>query len=275
MDSLLKNIRKIYPISEQSFEKLKKIFNEKKFKKKSALSQKNQVSTKFYIVISGIVRSYITDDKGKEHIKFIYTNYSPVAAFGSLIKKKENNVIIECLTDCDLIEVDFLEFKNLAKVNIEILHLYNNLLETQESDEIHLIDVAPTDEVPMELEVSDDPTGEQTGLPIAPLPSAVPIAVQPPAAPQQTPAIQPLRPKKRGRDESISNNIHEIPNNIISDMPMSKALRVAGGKKQKTLKKRQTKKKNTKKTTKKQNRKTKKNIKKKKQTRKNNKNKKK
>ena len=38
-------------------------------------------------------------------------------------------MIIECLTDCDLIEVDFLEFKNLSKVNIEILHLYNNLLE--------------------------------------------------------------------------------------------------------------------------------------------------
>lgn len=129
MDSLLKNIRKIYPISEQSFEKLKKIFNEKKFKKKSALSHKNQVSTKFYIVISGIVRSYVTDDKGKEHIKFIYTNYSPVASFSSLIKTKKNNVLIECLTDCDLIEVDFLKFKNLAKVNIEILHLYNNLLE--------------------------------------------------------------------------------------------------------------------------------------------------
>lgn len=129
MDSLLKNIRKIYPISEQSFEKLKKIFNEKKFKKKSTLSHKNQVSTKFYIVISGIVRSYVTDDKGKEHIKFIYTNYSPVASFSSLIKTKKNNVLIECLTDCDLIEVDFLEFKNLAKVNIEILHLYNNLLE--------------------------------------------------------------------------------------------------------------------------------------------------
>ena len=129
MDSLLKNIRKIYPISEQSFEKLKNIFNVKKFKKKSALSHKNQVSTKFYIVKSGIVRSYITDDKGKEHIKFIYTNYSPVASFSSLIKTKKNNVLIECLTDCDLIEVDFLEFKNLAKVNIEILHLYNNLLE--------------------------------------------------------------------------------------------------------------------------------------------------
>ena len=129
MDSLLKNIRKIYPISEQSFEKLKEIFNVKKFKKKSALSHKNQVSTKFYIVISGIVRSYVTDDKGKEHIKFIYTNYSPVASFSSLIKTKKNNVLIECLTDCDLIEVDFLKFKNLAKVNIEILHLYNNLLE--------------------------------------------------------------------------------------------------------------------------------------------------
>ena len=129
MDSLLKNIRKIYPISEQSFEKLKKIFNVKKFKKKSALSHKNKVSTKFYIVKSGIVRSYITDDKGKEHIKFIYTNYSLVAAFGSLIKKKENNVIIDCLTDCDLIEVDFEEFKSLANSNQEILQLYNNLLE--------------------------------------------------------------------------------------------------------------------------------------------------
>ena len=139
--------------------------------------------------------------------------------------------------------------------------LYDNLLETQESDEIHLIDVAPTDEVRMDLEVSDEPAGEQTSLPTAPLQSVAPIIVQPPAAPQQTPAIQPLRPsKKRGRDDITLNN-----------MPNYKALRVAGGKKQKTLKKRQSKKKNIKKTTKKRNRKTKKNMKKKKHTRKNNK----
>ena len=69
MDPLLKNIRKIHPISEQSFEKVKKIFNEKKFKKNAPLSFKNHISTKFYIVKSGILRSFITDDKGKELYK--------------------------------------------------------------------------------------------------------------------------------------------------------------------------------------------------------------
>lgn len=129
MDLLLKNIRKIHPISEQSFEKLKKIFNEKKFKKNAPLSFKNHISTKFYIVKSGILRSFITDDKGKDYIKFMYTKHSVVGAFSSLIRKKEKNVIIDCLTDCDLIEVDFAEFKNLANSNQEILQLYNNLLE--------------------------------------------------------------------------------------------------------------------------------------------------
>jgi len=129
MDPLLKNIRKIYPISKNSSEQLKGIFKEKKFKKKAPLSFKNHISTKFYIVKSGILRSYITDDKGKEFIKFIYTKHSVVGAFSSLIRKKEKNVIIDCLTDCDLIEVDFAEFKNLANSNQEILQLYNNLLE--------------------------------------------------------------------------------------------------------------------------------------------------
>lgn len=129
MDPLLKNIRKIYPISKNSSEQLKGIFKEKKFKKKAPLSFKNHISTKFYIVKSGILRSYITDDKGKEFIKFIYTKHSVVGAFSSLIRKKEKNVIIDCLTNCDLIEVDFVEFKNLANSNQEILQLYNNLLE--------------------------------------------------------------------------------------------------------------------------------------------------
>ncbi|MDA9992425.1 Crp/Fnr family transcriptional regulator [Flavobacteriaceae bacterium] len=129
MDPLLKNIRKIYPISKNSSEQLKGIFKEKKFKKKAPLSFKNHISTKFYIVKSGILRSYITDDKGKEFIKFIYTKHSVVGAFSSLIRKKEKNVIIDCLTNCDLIEVDFAEFKNLTNSNQEILQLYNNLLE--------------------------------------------------------------------------------------------------------------------------------------------------
>ena len=129
MDPLLKNIRKIYPISKNSSEQLKGIFKEKKFKKKATLSFKNHISTKFYIVKSGILRSYITDDKGKEFIKFIYTKHSVVGAFCSLIRRKEKNVIIDCLTNCDLIEVDFAEFKNLANSNQEILQLYNNLLE--------------------------------------------------------------------------------------------------------------------------------------------------
>jgi len=129
MDPLLKNIRKIYPISKNSSKQLKGIFKEKKFKKKAPLSFKNHISTKFYIVKSGILRSYITDDKGKEFIKFIYTKHSVVGAFSSLIRKKEKNVIIDCLTNCDLIEVDFAEFKNLANSNQEILQLYNNLLE--------------------------------------------------------------------------------------------------------------------------------------------------
>ena len=129
MDALLKNIRKIYPISKKSSEQLKGIFKEKKFKKKAPLSFKNHISTKFFIVKSGILRSFITDDKGKEYIKFIYTKHAVVGAFSSLIRKKEKNVIIDCLTDCDLIEVDFAEFKNLANSNKEILQLYNNLLE--------------------------------------------------------------------------------------------------------------------------------------------------
>tara|TARA_B100000795_G_C22719416_1_gene406794 strand:+ start:110 stop:685 length:576 start_codon:yes stop_codon:yes gene_type:complete len=129
METLFNTIQKLYPISDRSAKKLKKILFKKEFKKRDVLASLHSESSKFYLVKSGIARSFVTDEKGKEHTRSLYGPTTAVGALSSLIQKQKSDVIVDCITDCILFEVDFNEFKKLTKKNIDLLYLYNSLLE--------------------------------------------------------------------------------------------------------------------------------------------------
>ena len=129
MKNLLTTLNEFYPLSKKSLEQLSSIFEKKEFKKKDRIATFGEVPTNFFVLKSGIARSYITDEKGKEFTRSLYVPMRAVGAFSSLILNKPTEVVYDCLTDCTLLVGDFKEFKELASKNIELSNLYNVILE--------------------------------------------------------------------------------------------------------------------------------------------------
>jgi len=129
MKNLLTTLNEFYPLSKKSLKQLNSIFEEIEFKKKDKIASFGEVPTNCFVLKSGIVRSYITDEKGKEFIRSLYIPMRAVGAFSSLILNKPTEVVYDCLTDCTLLVGDFKRFKELAKENIELANLYNVILE--------------------------------------------------------------------------------------------------------------------------------------------------
>ena len=125
----MKKLLEPYNLSTRSSKKILKIFKEKNYIKKEKISFFGEITTKFYILKAGIVRSYYEDKKGKQNIRFLHTGPVVVGSFYSLILNKPSTITYDCLTDCTVLEGDFKEFKRLAKNNVELSNLYNSILE--------------------------------------------------------------------------------------------------------------------------------------------------
>lgn len=92
---------------ETSFENTKKASagKLKKFKKGTILQREGDTSLNVYIIEKGLLKSYVIDEKGKEHI-FMF------ASEGWIISDVESHefehpamLFIECLEDCELIVI--------------------------------------------------------------------------------------------------------------------------------------------------------------------------
>ena len=112
MKNLLTTLNEFYPLSKKSLEQLSSIFEKKEFKKKDRIATFGEVPTNFFVLKSGIARSYITDEKGKEFTRSLYVPMRAVGAFSSLILNKPTEVVYDCLTDCTLLEI----LKNLKNL---------------------------------------------------------------------------------------------------------------------------------------------------------------
>lgn len=98
-------------------------------KKGSIIIEENAIPTHIYILKKGIVRSFITDSKTKEYIKNIFL---PINLFGSfsLIEQTPSKLTYDCLTDCEIVQIDFANFITLTDTNHEVSKLYNKILES-------------------------------------------------------------------------------------------------------------------------------------------------
>lgn len=129
MDFIKTLTDKIYPLSKESLELYRSIFTEKKFKKNETLIASGEIATKFYILKEGIVRSYAIDQKGKDHTRSFFIPISSTGALESLITKKPSNSNYQCLTDCVLLEGDFIKLEEILKNNHELTTFYSKTLE--------------------------------------------------------------------------------------------------------------------------------------------------
>lgn len=131
MDTLKKIINNYHPISEDSFQKIKKLISKKTYNKKEFLIESRKKSNKFFIVTEGIVRVLITDDNGEKRTGNLL---KAPAIFTNVDNVRENSFLFliefECLTDVTVYEGNYSEFKNLSKEYRDISLFHISCLES-------------------------------------------------------------------------------------------------------------------------------------------------
>ncbi|MEM6803176.1 MAG: cyclic nucleotide-binding domain-containing protein [Bacteroidota bacterium] len=78
----------------------------KKFKKKEIIQLKGDTQAYTYYVKKGLLRSYLIDSKGKEHIFSFAPEGWVIADVESLEFKQEAELYIDCLEDSEVIIFD-------------------------------------------------------------------------------------------------------------------------------------------------------------------------
>ncbi len=116
-------------ISEQDFEKLNSISTFKRLEANTQIAKAGNNSYKLYMLVSGLMRVYLSTESGKEFNKNFFMPISFVGPYTSLIKEEPSKLTYETLTDCKVYEIDFKGLKNLCKQDIVISNLYNKIVE--------------------------------------------------------------------------------------------------------------------------------------------------
>jgi CRP-like cAMP-binding protein len=129
MKLLVDFFNEINPIPKKSSDKLFSLISSKKLKKGDSVVNIGEIPNEFYILKSGVIRSFYTDEKGKEYIRHLFTPFRATGALGALILDKPSRLSYDCLLDCEVYAINFKEFKHLIEKDPAICHLYASALE--------------------------------------------------------------------------------------------------------------------------------------------------
>ena len=122
-------IKKFGRLSKESEEAYLTLLVEKKRSKGTIIAKKGETPTKFFMLKSGIARSYFTDENDKQYTRTLFRPVASIGAFSALILDKPSKLTYDCLTICEVYEGDFKAFKKLAKERADIANMYARGLE--------------------------------------------------------------------------------------------------------------------------------------------------
>ena len=129
MNSNFKFLNEIANIDEETFNILSSLAKYNKVTSQIQISHAGKIPSKVYMLISGVLRAYVTLESGKQYNKRLYSSYSFAGALTSMIKKEPSIVVMETLTECELYEIDYFELMRLCEKNFNIAKLYKKILE--------------------------------------------------------------------------------------------------------------------------------------------------
>lgn len=116
-------------IPKESVTQLVRISDEVTYRKGEYITRCKEVPNDFFIIKSGVVRSFYLNESGKEYTRSFFKKKQTVGALKSLMTKKPSNLYYECLTDCEMFRINYNEFMELTKKDIHLSNLYSRVLE--------------------------------------------------------------------------------------------------------------------------------------------------
>ncbi len=129
MNPSLAFLKKYSDLPDASFKKLEELAEYRKVPSKSVIIEAGETPKTIYLLISGVLRAYVTTEKGKEFNKRLYSPISFAGAFTSIVKNEPSKITYECITECKFFEVNFEKFRALCREDFNIGKLYVKILE--------------------------------------------------------------------------------------------------------------------------------------------------
>jgi CRP-like cAMP-binding protein len=130
MDRFIEYLQSTSFLSQDSLAELISLFKIEHYPAKKKLLIAGNTTKISYFLDDGIVRSYSEADNGKIYTRKIYTKPTLFSSYSALIQKTKSLYTIECLTDCKIIECDYLELVKLSYQNKEVAILIRKFLES-------------------------------------------------------------------------------------------------------------------------------------------------
>lgn len=127
MKDLINHINNTHQLSDTSWKELIKLFKVKTYPSNYKLVEIGEKTNYFFFSLKGIVRSYKLCKDGKEFNSNIFTENNYLGVFSSLISKKPSELGLECLTECELVRINYDNFIDLTDkyMDLNILHRKN------------------------------------------------------------------------------------------------------------------------------------------------------
>lgn len=116
-------------ISEKSKALFEKNVTLKNYKKGDVIVGEGHLAENFYLLKSGVIRSFDRDANGKEYIRTLYVPITTCGPLSSLITKKPSTSVYECLTDCEILVGDYPTFIRLTEKHHDLSQFYSRVLE--------------------------------------------------------------------------------------------------------------------------------------------------
>lgn len=129
MDYLYEYANSYSKLTKKSFDLAKVHLSEKKFNTKEILCGIEDQPRYGYFIKSGIIRAYTINEKGKEFTKSLFSEFQFAGPLSALLENRKSELIYEALTDCEVIQGDYIQLRKLFDENIELMKFHHKMLQ--------------------------------------------------------------------------------------------------------------------------------------------------
>ncbi len=136
-------MRSLVPFREEELSLLSSLFVVSTWTKKSYFARSGDFPNQVALVESGVLRAFFRNDQGEEYNKTFFTAGNMLGAYSALVSGQQNQINLQCLTDCKLWVADYQQLTALYEEHHLVERLARLLAEQffvlKEKREIELV----------------------------------------------------------------------------------------------------------------------------------------
>ena len=113
-DKLLAEISKTGKPNLEDSEYISQFFIPINSARNSILEEQDKIPEYLYFINSGFMRLFYYDQNGEEQTTFLCSQNGFIASFSSFINQTKATENVECITDCELLKISYVDAKQLV-----------------------------------------------------------------------------------------------------------------------------------------------------------------